>query len=117
MLLTRHISEISSTLLKYEEIIKSFKFKEARLIGITMSYIKMEICFKDLSTLRVTELKKNGILENYSYYWLDKDNKILIGWDNAEHHKNIDTYPHHRHLGSKENVLPSTQQSLDDVLH
>ncbi|MFQ6055329.1 MAG: DUF6516 family protein, partial [Methanosarcinales archaeon] len=93
-----------------------FKFKESRLIGLTGSYIKMVITFKDLSTLRVTELKKNGILDNYSYYWLDIENKILIGWDNAEHHKNIDTYPHHRHLGSKENVLPSTQRSLDDVL-
>lgn len=50
----------------------------------------------------------------YSYYWLRSDNSIIIGWDNAPHHQEIETFPHHKHIGK--NVESSQETSLDQVL-
>jgi len=38
----------------------------------------------------------NQILEKYSYT-LIKENKRILGWDNAPHHVNVETYPKHFH--------------------
>jgi len=34
---------------------------------------------------------------NYSYHWQNKNGKMIIRWDNDPHHKNLKTYPHHKH--------------------
>jgi len=38
----------------------------------------------------------NATLQKYSYTII-KHNKRIIGWDNAPHHKQVKTYPHHFH--------------------
>jgi len=38
----------------------------------------------------------NATLQKYSYTII-KQNKRVIGWDNAPHHKHVKTYPHHFH--------------------
>jgi hypothetical protein len=53
-------------------------------------------------------------MEVYSYYWLRPDETMIIGWDNAPHHKNVKTYPHHMHLAGK--IKDSDQRNLHDAL-
>jgi len=50
----------------------------------------------------------------YSFHWQDANENLLVRWDNAEHWKDIDTFPFHKHEGKK--VLSSTETSLEDVL-
>jgi len=38
----------------------------------------------------------NATLQKYSYTIIKYDKRI-IGWDNAPHHKQVKTYPHHFH--------------------
>jgi len=38
----------------------------------------------------------NATLQKYSYTII-KQNKRIMGWDNAPHHKYVKTYPHHFH--------------------
>ena len=38
----------------------------------------------------------NATLQKYSYTII-KQNKRIMGWDNAPHHKHVKTYPHHFH--------------------
>jgi hypothetical protein len=54
-----------------------------------ISRLKLKIKFIDSTYLSVRELnsKFNAL---YSYYWLREDHSVIIGWDNAPHHKNID---------------------------
>ncbi|MCF6297942.1 MAG: DUF6516 family protein [Flavobacteriaceae bacterium] len=52
---------------------------------------------------------------SYSYYWLRLDNSLIIGWDNAPHHPEIKTSPHHKHIGGK--VESSIQTNLEQVLN
>lgn len=43
----------------------------------------------------------NATLKKYSYV-LIKNEKRILGWDNAPHHKNIKTFPHHFHTRDRE---------------
>jgi hypothetical protein len=50
----------------------------------------------------------------YSYHWQSKDGQLLVRWDNAEHWKQLHTFPHHKHI--KEELLPSKETTIEDVL-
>lgn len=78
--------------------------------------VKAKILFTDGSNLRILESVINGKLVAYSYYWLDESNQLIVGWDNAPHHKDIKTYPHHKHIGKQTSVAISNEHSLKDVL-
>lgn len=59
-------------------------------------YTKIIVEFIDKSKLFISEyLDENE--RNYSYHWQDKNNDLIVRWDNAPYHKNIDTFPHHLH--------------------
>lgn len=78
--------------------------------------LQLVLYFKDGTNLRVTEQWSGSILERYSYYWLTATNELKVGWDNAPHHRQLETHPHHKHLGRKENLQPSSETRLEEVL-
>jgi hypothetical protein len=80
----------------------------------TISKLKAKLRLFDGSLLWVREIWCNNKLEAYSYYWLRSDETVIMGWDNAPHHKNVETYPHHKHI--KDLVEPSIQTNLNAVL-
>lgn len=51
---------------------------------------------------------------NYSFHWQKDDGKLIIRWDNSPHHKNIETFPHHKHINKA--VESSKEISLRQVL-
>jgi len=71
----------------------------------------------DGSNLRISEKREKDQLLQYSYYWLDEKNKLLIGWDNAPHHKEISTFPHHKHKQQQTEVCDSNENNLKTVLN
>ena len=77
-------------------------------------FLKLKIQFVDQSILFSKEYFSMDI-RNYSFHWQDKNSKLLIRWDNAPFHKNIETFPHHKHKWKK--ILPSSEIGLDDVLN
>ena len=50
----------------------------------------------------------------YSYHWQTRTGELLLRWDNAPHHPEIPTHPHHKHEG--ERIGPSARVSGEDVL-
>lgn len=75
-------------------------------------YFKIIIYFIDGSALYAREYNSEEE-RNYSFHW-QKDNELILRWDNAPHHKNLKSFPDHIHLptGMKE----SSAVSLSDVL-
>ena len=78
--------------------------------------LKVILYLKDGSNLRVTEQWETGRLKHYSYYWLTSDNELKIGWDNAPHHKQVESFPHHKHVKHKETLQMSTETCLEEVM-
>lgn len=52
----------------------------------------------------------------YSFHWQDKTGKLLKRWDNAAHHPELSTSPHHVHDGAEKNVRVHGPISAEEVL-
>jgi hypothetical protein len=49
----------------------------------------------------------------YAFHIL-QENQMITRWDNAPHHGQIETFPHHQHIGAS--VLPSEDMNAAKVL-
>lgn len=77
---------------------------------------KIRATLTDGSTVRINEQYHRDTLERYAYYWLDEDNDLIVGWDNAPHHLHLPGFPHHRHVASQENVEASEETTPEEIL-
>ena len=66
--------------------------------------------------LHISEAWDEETLIRYAYYWLKQNDELRIGWDNAPHHPDVSTHPHHKHIAMQENIQASDETSLEDVL-
>lgn len=73
----------------------------------------MKLRLIDGSSLRIWEKILENSLQRYSYYWLDELDNQIIGWDNAPHHPDIETFPDHKHVSGKS---LASKDKLVDVL-
>lgn len=100
------------------EIETKFATNVKRIVSIELDEetLRVVLFLKDGSNLRVTEQWDGEVLRRYSYYWLNSDNEMKIGWDNAPHHTKLNSFPHHKHVGGQKNLHPSQETDLDDVM-
>ena len=52
-------------------------------------------------------------LQRYAYH-VSKGLQLVIRWDNAPHHRQIRTFPHHKHL--KDAILESKEVTIEEIL-
>ncbi len=97
----------------YSSIIADTEFTEYTETK-TLAKLKSKIRLYDGSILYVREIYINQQLIDYSYYWFNIDEKLKIGWDNAPHHPEIYTFPHHKHFS--DHIGESSEKSLIEVL-
>ena len=90
---------------------------KTNIYDIDFGYIEIKSEFIDGSKLQVfelVELKENAAeVLKYRYHFERSDRKIMR-WDNAPHHKEISTFPHHKHING--DVLDSEKPSIEEVL-
>ncbi len=76
-------------------------------------YYRLKVIFSDNSALFAREYV-DETERDYSFHWQDDSNQMIIRWDNAQHHSDISTFPHHKH--TKDGIFESTEISLNEVL-
>lgn len=62
-------------------------------------------------TERLVEEKGAFSIKKYRHHWQSANGQIIKRWDNAPHHPEIDTFPHHLHNGSENNVIQHAEIS------
>jgi hypothetical protein len=81
-------------------------------------YLKGNVMFVDSSILEIAMFvseTRNGIaVDKYRLHYMKRSGQMLFRYDNAHHHPEITSYPHHKHIPG--NVIPSAEPSLKDVL-
>lgn len=83
--------------------------------SINRGFIGFIIQFMDGSELHVFEhIDANLHKTDYAYHWQDADHNLIARWDNAAHHPEVKTHPHHRH--QKDMVFPSQEPTLSEIL-
>jgi hypothetical protein len=78
--------------------------------------IKGEIEFVDESELSFMEFIDTGTNKKikYKYHYMDSDNNLIFRYDNAMHHPEIKSFPHHKHV--EDNIEESAEPEMIDVL-
>lgn len=104
-----------------ETIIQTFP--DIRFISLTkkiystnQGYIGGSIIFRNDHRLDFVEVKNTDIKAKikYRYHYMDERQGMIFRYDNAPHHPEITSFPHHKH--EIEGVKASSEPMLDDVL-
>lgn len=81
--------------------------------------IRCRVFFWDDSYLDIYEVVSTElgypVRVHYAYTYLRQGQRVFR-YDNAPHHPEVDTHPHHKHIGPTDTLAPSTQPTLGQVL-
>jgi len=68
-------------------------------------------------TERMIETKDSFSIMKYRHHWQHYDGQLVKRWDNANHHPDIETFPHHLHDGSESNVIKHREVNGLEILN
>ena len=102
------------TLNAHADIIKTFTIARFEKAG-PLFRLRAEVTFINDSQLYIRETVIGPAKRKYSYHWQNQAGVLLIRWDNAPDW-DVETFPHHKHLGEQQNVVPSYERTLQQVL-
>ena len=101
-------------LTKYSDVISSYKISKFEHFGQILRF-RAELILTDNTILYVRETVLSMSIRKYSYHWQDRRRKLIMRWDNAPDW-DVETFPHHVHVGKEDAVEPSFDRTLDQVL-
>ncbi len=108
-------------IIRIENILQSFSDIETselktKLFPSDILYINGSVIFKNGHQLAFTEVHDIGIIDKlkYRYQYMNKKQVMVFRYDNAFHHKDIDTYPHHKHTTTR--IIACLEPTLYDIL-
>lgn len=101
-----------------DELIKSFEILDFKS-GDNFYFLKIRAVIIDGSLLHIKEYSS---LDSYfySYHWQGCDGSLRIRWDNSPHHRDLGTFPDHKHAPqleeSKEMCLAEALEEIRQIL-
>lgn len=88
------------------------------VVDLDRGYWKGTVKFRDGSDLHLFEYvvitEGKSEIQDYRYHFQDRDENLVFRHDNAPHHPELETHPHHLHKPGK--LKPSEKPDLKDVL-
>ena len=76
-----------------------------QLLTATRANLCIRLHLADNSLLEISEalVVEAGALTwlSYRYHWQASAGNVILRYDNAPHHPELETFPHHKHLGSR----------------
>ena len=110
-----YFENLEKTVLDFKRIIKSYTiYKKA--YNEKQGYIKGDILFSNDSQLCFIEVKNTEVRpkNKYRYHYMDLDNNLIFRYDNAYHHKELKSFPNHKHISDE--VYECHEPELYDIL-
>jgi hypothetical protein len=109
-----YFEKVEKSILYFENV-RNYSLSK-KVFNSKQGFIKGNIAFSNWNKLDFIEVKDIEIAEKikYRYHYMDKNKKLIFRFDNAKHHKELKTYPHHKH--SFDMVCESHEVDLFDVL-
>ncbi len=101
-------------LLNKSKIIQSFRVLDFKQ-GSGFYYLKCNATLRDGTELYIREyISSLEII--YAYHWQDANGNLITRWDNAPHHPEIKTHPHHKHEPqTKESKATDLEEVLEEI--
>jgi len=85
----------------------------AQLLRGSVEQYKAIVQLVDGTYLHLNEVWIDGELRKYAYFQVTPAGSVIRGWDNAPHHPEVATHPHHFHAAG---ITASEVRTLTDVL-
>ncbi|QTA82642.1 putative Genome sequencing data, contig C327 [Desulfamplus magnetovallimortis] len=112
---------IEKYFLQLEHIIQQFSnirslTLKKKIYNTRQGYITGSVIFENGYRLDFTEVRNTDLKSKikYRYQYMNELMEQIFRYDNAPHHSNINTFPHHKH--EKEEIKESGEPTLSDVL-
>lgn len=95
--------------------IRSLSLKK-KLYNAKQGYISGSVIFENGYRLDFVEVKNTDMKPKvkYRYQYMDEKQSMIFRYDNAPHHSDIKTFPHHKH--ERNEIKASDEPTLYDVL-
>ena len=113
--LHNYLARIEATLYSRQDI--TVRDLRVEPVSTTVAYIEDRLIFYDGSFLEIEEVLHLSDYRiekvRYSYHY-QKGDRLIFRYDNAPHHPELPTFPHHKHID--DHVEPCQEPDLQDVL-
>ncbi len=118
--LHRYLSRLQDTILSRKEIeIEEMEIFDRSDKSGRASEFYAKLRFYDNSQLQVVEMlivERYAIVKSrYVYHYQRADGALILRYDNALHHPEVTTYPHHKHTSDA--IIDAQPPDLSEVLN
>jgi len=115
-MMDKYIKKVENTIEKFDNIIEE-KIINTNVLTEKSGTIDGEIFFTDNSCLDFMEVIKKSVLEKekYKYHYMNDKKELIFRYDNAKHHKELKTFPHHKH--TQDGVSDAEEPNIEVVLN
>lgn len=116
MLIEEYFHDIEQAIIQSPVIIDTQLVLDKRSLYI--GFLEGTLTLLDGSILHFIEFVNVKVAVNrykYSYHYQDAAETLIFRYDMAPHHRDVTTFPHHKHLASGQ-VVDTLPPSLSDVL-
>ncbi len=114
-MVAKYFTELEEQISLFQSIITTYSVT-TKYYNNNKGFISGNIIFINESKLNFKEVKDIEFhkKDKYSYHFMNSSDEIIFRYDNAYHHPEIETFPHHKHLA--ENIEKSQEPELFDIL-
>lgn len=82
-------------------------------------YLKGNLIFIDSSFLEIAifaaKSRNTLVIAKYRLHYMNSNKEMIFRYDNASHHPEVSSFPHHKHIQNK--VVHATMPSIKDILN
>ncbi len=106
-----YFTQVESTLRDFPNI-RTYTLTK-KVYNLKQGYISGTIVFENGSRLEFVEVKDIELVGKlkYRYQYMGEEQGLIFRYDNAPHHVDVGTFPHHKH------ILSGVQESREPTLH
>ncbi len=99
-----------------EGLVTSSSIQQEIDSNLGIGFIKGQITFIDGSKLYFSEQLPTD-RDKYRFHYMDIQSKLIARWDSAPHHKELRTFPFHKHTNenTEEHRATNLIETLDEI--
>ena len=109
-----YFDEIEAVIAAFPNI-RTYTLKK-KIYNTNQGYIGGAIIFTGGNQLDFIEVKRADVSGKikYRYQFMREDRTLIFRYDNAPHHQEVDTFPHHKHM--EDGVIAAPEPTLRGIL-
>jgi len=114
-MISKYFKKIEKILDDYNHIVEDYIINK-QTFTLEKGAIESEVFFNDNSQLDFNEVVNTNQMnkQKYSYHYMNENKEMIFRYDNVQHHREIKTFPHHKHL--EKEIVESSEPDLEKVL-